>query len=70
MLDRVSAPGNVGTVRRSGEVGGCGGLVLLKGSVDMYGPKTVRSSMGSLCHVPVLAGVSEEGFIKEAHNAG
>ena len=70
VLDRVGDPGNVGTMLRTADAAGIGGLVLLKGSVDIYAPKTVRSSMGSLFHVPVVAGISEADFIQEAHNAG
>ena len=70
VLDRVGDPGNVGTMLRTADAAGLGGLVLLKGSVDIYAPKTVRSSMGSLFHVPVLAGVGEDEFIESAHNAG
>ena len=70
VLDRVGDPGNVGTMLRTADAAGIGGLVLLKGSVDIYAPKTVRSSMGSLFHVPLLAGVEEEDFIESAHSAG
>ena len=70
VLDRVGDPGNVGTMLRTADAAGIGGVVLLKGSVDAYAPKTVRSSMGSLFHVPVLAGVGETAFIDSAHNAG
>lgn len=70
VLDRVGDPGNVGTMLRTADAAGLGGLVLLQGSVDIYAPKTVRSSMGSLFHVPVLAGVSEQDFIADAHRAG
>ena len=70
VLDRVGDPGNVGTMLRTADAAGIGGVVLLKGSVDAYAPKTVRSSMGSLFHVPVLAGVGEEDFIESAHSAG
>ena len=70
VLDRVGDPGNVGTMLRTADAAGIGGVVLLKGSVDAYAPKTVRSSMGSLFHVPVLAGVGEEDLIESAHSAG
>ncbi|MDY4919997.1 MAG: RNA methyltransferase [Phascolarctobacterium sp.] len=70
VLDRVGDPGNVGTMLRTADAAGLGGLVLLKGSVDIYAPKTVRSSMGSLFHVPVLTGVDEGAFIRAAHDAG
>jgi len=70
VLDRVGDPGNVGTMLRTADAAGVGGVVLLKGSVDIYAPKTVRSTMGSLFHVPVFAGAEEALFIKAAKRAG
>lgn len=70
VLDRVGDPGNIGTMLRTADAAGIGGLVLLKGCADIYAPKTVRSSMGSLFHIPVLSGVSEQEFISAAKKAG
>lgn len=70
VLDRVGDPGNVGTMLRTADAAGVGGIVLLKGCVDIYAPKTVRSTMGSLFHVPVFAGADEAMFIKAAKHAG
>lgn len=52
----VRDPGNAGTVLRSAEASGVGGVVFCDGSVDPYNPKTVRASAGALFHVPVVAG--------------
>ncbi|HVF76593.1 MAG TPA: RNA methyltransferase [Acidimicrobiales bacterium] len=52
----VRDPGNAGTVLRSAEAAGADGVVCCGGSVDMYNPKTVRASAGTLFHVPVVAG--------------
>lgn len=70
VLDRVGDPGNIGTMLRTADAAGLGGLVLLKGSADIYAPKTVRASMGSLFHLPVIGGVSEAEFISSARKAG
>lgn len=70
VLDRVGDPGNLGTMLRTADAAGIGGVVLLKGCVDIYAPKTVRSSMGSLFHVPVVSGIGEDNFIAEAKDAG
>ena len=70
VLDRVGDPGNIGTMLRTADAAGLGGMVLLKGSADIYAPKTVRASMGSLFHVPVLAGLSEELLVSAARKAG
>jgi TrmH family RNA methyltransferase len=58
VCDRISDPGNLGTIIRSAEAAGVDGLVLLSGTVDPLNPKVVRSSAGSLFHVPVLDDVS------------
>jgi TrmH family RNA methyltransferase len=52
----VRDPGNLGTVVRSAEAAGAGAVVCCDGSVDVFSPKTVRASAGSLFHVPVVAG--------------
>jgi TrmH family RNA methyltransferase len=49
-------PGNAGTVVRSAEAAGAGGVVCCDGSVDMFNPKTVRASAGALFRVPVVSG--------------
>jgi TrmH family RNA methyltransferase len=54
VLDRVSDPGNLGTILRSAEAAGVDVVVLTPGSVDPYNPKVVRSSAGALFHVPVV----------------
>lgn len=70
VLDRVGDPGNIGTMLRTADAAGVGGIILLKGTADIYAPKTVRSSMGSLFHVPILSGVAEQEFIDNAKKAG
>jgi RNA methyltransferase, TrmH family len=52
----VGDPGNAGTVLRSAEAAGADGVVCADGSVDVYNPKTVRASAGSVFHVPIVAG--------------
>ncbi len=53
VLAGVGDPGNAGTIIRSAEAFGAGGVVVCEGSVDPFSPKTVRSSAGSLFHVPL-----------------
>jgi len=53
-LDGVRDPGNVGTIIRSADAIGADAVILGKGCVDLYNPKTVRSSMGSLFHLPIV----------------
>lgn len=54
VVDGVQDPGNLGTIIRSADAVGAAGIVLGKGTVDLYNPKTVRSTMGSLFHVPIV----------------
>ncbi len=54
VLDGVSDPGNVGTIIRSADAVGADAVVLGKNCADVYNPKTVRSTMGSLFHLPVI----------------
>jgi TrmH family RNA methyltransferase len=49
-------PGNAGTVLRSAEGAGAGGVVCCDGSVDLFNPKAVRASAGSIFLVPVVLG--------------
>lgn len=52
----VRDPGNLGTVLRSAEAAGASGVVCCDGTVDVYNPKCVRASAGSLFHVRVVTG--------------
>ena len=64
VLDRVADPGNVGTLIRTA---GIAAVVLLAGCADVYAPKTVRSTMGSLLRMPVLCDMPEAEFTSWAH---
>jgi RNA methyltransferase, TrmH family len=52
----VRDPGNAGTVLRSAEAAGAGGVIFCDGSVDAFNPKTVRASAGAVFHLPVVNG--------------
>lgn len=54
ILDGIQDPGNLGTIFRSGEGAGVTGIVMSKGTVDVYNPKVVRATMGSIYRVPFL----------------
>lgn len=54
VLDGVRDPGNVGTIIRSADAAGADAVVLGRGCADPYSPKTVRSTMGSIFHIPVV----------------
>ena len=54
LLHNVRDPGNAGTVVRSADAAGADSLVFSRDSVDVYNPKTVRASAGSLFHLPIV----------------
>ncbi len=54
-LDRIGDPGNMGTIIRTADAAGINGLILSKGCVDVFNPKVVRSTMGSVFHLPFLS---------------
>lgn len=54
LLDRISDPGNLGTIIRTAEALGCNGIFLSKDCVDLYNPKVLRATMGSLFHIPII----------------
>jgi TrmH family RNA methyltransferase len=70
LLDRVQDPGNAGTILRAADAAGCDGVVLSPGSVDVYNGKVVRSSAGSLLHVPVVIGADLGEAIKDFRKVG
>jgi len=59
-IDRVQDPGNMGTLLRTAEAAGVHGVIVLGGSVDVYSPKVLRSSMGSAFRLPVVTEASHE----------
>jgi TrmH family RNA methyltransferase len=65
VLAGVADPGNAGTLLRSAEAAGATAVVAAAGSVDLFGPKTVRSAAGALFRVAVTEGV-EPGPTKAA----
>lgn len=54
VLDRVQDPGNLGTMIRSAEAMGFSGVLIVKGSADLYGPKAVRAAAGSIFRLPAF----------------
>lgn len=53
VCDEIQDPGNMGTIIRSCDAIGVAGIWCTRGCVDVYAPKTVRASMGSLLRVPL-----------------
>ncbi len=70
VLVEVRDPGNAGTIIRAADSAGADAVVLTSGSVDPYNPKTVRSTVGSLFHLPLVIGVEVEGLLDRLRRAG
>jgi RNA methyltransferase, TrmH family len=70
LLANVRDPGNAGTVLRTADAAGADGVVFGAASVDPYNSKCVRSSAGSLFHLPVVAGAPLEESIIALRSAG
>jgi TrmH family RNA methyltransferase len=68
LLHGVQDPGNVGTAVRSAHAFGAG-VALSRGSADLYNPKTVRATMGSIFHVPVARELESVDFLAAARSA-
>lgn len=54
LCDKVQDPGNLGTIIRTAHASGIDGIILTKGTVDIYNDKTIRSTMGSIFYVPII----------------
>lgn len=54
ILDRLQDPGNVGTIIRTAEATGYAMIIVLKGTVDVYSPKVLRSTAGSIYAQPII----------------
>ena len=54
LADKVQDPGNMGTIIRTAHAAGALGVIITKGTVDIYNEKTLRATMGSIFKIPVL----------------
>lgn len=59
-LDRVRDPGNLGTIIRTGDAVGASGVILIDDTTDPFAVETVRATMGSLFHTPLVRCTNEE----------
>lgn len=69
MLDEIRDPGNLGTIIRSAEALGVGGIIL-SGCADIYNSKTVRAAMGSLFRLPLFLADNTLDCVKILKNCG
>jgi TrmH family RNA methyltransferase len=69
ILDNINDPGNLGTIIRTAHWYGIENLYITKGSAEIFGPKVVQSSMGSLAAVKIHI-IDNESFINDLNLAG
>jgi TrmH family RNA methyltransferase len=70
ILEEVRDPGNLGTIIRVADSAGADAVILTGRSVDLYNPKVVRSTTGSLFHIPVVVDVELDAALDAARAAG
>lgn len=70
VLAEAQDPGNAGTIIRTADAAGADAVVLVRGSVDATNPKVVRSTAGSLFHLPVLTGAGLGEVLEALDGAG
>jgi len=69
-LDNIRDPGNLGTIIRTSAAAGAVAVLLTEGTVDLYNPKVVRSTMGSLFQLPIVNDLDDEEAVKWlSHNS-
>ncbi len=69
-LDNIRDPGNLGTIIRTADSAGVDGVLLSKGCVELYNPKVVRSTMGSVFHLPLIEGLDLKEIIPVLKSSG
>jgi TrmH family RNA methyltransferase len=70
ILDEVRDPGNVGTIIRTADACGMSAVVLSKGCVDLYNNKTIRATMGSMFHMPIITEIDIITLIPQLKQQG
>lgn len=70
VLDSIKDPGNMGTIIRTADAAGCTGVVITEGCVDVYNPKVLRSTMGSIFHIPVYHGTGIKETMETLRKGG
>lgn len=60
LLDGIQDPGNLGTIIRTADAAGMDAVIVGEGTVDVYNSKVLRSTQGSIFHLPIIKGELEE----------
>lgn len=69
-LDSIKDPGNMGTLIRTADAFGVDGVILSEECVDLFNSKVVRSTMGSIFHIPILKDVDLQNFLPDLKRKG
>lgn len=70
VLENLQDPGNLGTIMRTGEGAGITGVIMSTQTVDIFNPKTIRATMGSIYRVPFLYVSDLSETLKTLHEHG
>ena len=70
VIDGVQDPGNLGTIMRTALASGTQAMLCLKGTVDLYNDKTLRSTMGAVFRLPVFHIEDVDSMIRDLHHWG
>lgn len=70
ILENLQDPGNLGTIIRTGEGAGITGVIMSDNTVDIYNPKVIRSTMGSIYRVPFVYEKDLLVVLDKLHEAG
>lgn len=63
ILEEINDPGNLGTIIRTADAAGADGVIISKGSADIYNPKVIRASAGSVFNIPFVCDIDLNEFI-------
>ncbi|MEL7566988.1 MAG: RNA methyltransferase [Dehalobacterium sp.] len=64
LIDGVQDPGNLGTMIRTACAAGASGVILTKGTVDLFNPKVIRASMGTVFQIPVIIKENNQNILQ------
>lgn len=70
LVDGVQDPGNLGTIIRTSAGAGVQGVILMPGTVDLFNPKTLRSTMGNVLKLPVFMAGRRDDVLNKLKGAG
>jgi len=70
LCDKLQDPGNLGTIIRTAHAAGVQGIILTKGTVDIYNEKAIRSTMGSIFYIPIHYDDDNLSLVKSLKDEG